>query len=224
MCLGLNDALSHVTWPPSHGFSNLMGITSSCFTPLMNLLLCCVYAVSPHTSKDNLSSTVCGRGHRPGKSSHSHRAGIMVLSIYVDIAAFPSVAFLLSNCTWDYSFPNYQLSLFPDFVFFLISLVVLLPSITVTVFEQSTWIRNIEAGCIVTLVCPVLPPWILHYYSSLPFLYDLSQQSSVHVLVLILHPIFLLLSLCVEFFVPVKDQFLAWFISNKAMLLMKFFS
>lgn len=99
MCLGLNDALSHVTWPPSHGFSNLMGITSSCFAPLMNLPLCCVYAVSPHTSKDNLSSTVCGRGHRPGKSSHSHRAGIMVLSIYVGIAAFPSVVFLLSSCT-----------------------------------------------------------------------------------------------------------------------------
>lgn len=49
MCLGLDDALSHITWPPNHGFPNSMGITSSCFTPLVNLLLCCVYAVSPHT-------------------------------------------------------------------------------------------------------------------------------------------------------------------------------
>lgn len=48
-CLGLNDAFSHITWPPNHGFPNSMGITSSRFTPLVNLLLCCVYAVSPHT-------------------------------------------------------------------------------------------------------------------------------------------------------------------------------
>lgn len=47
-CLGLNDALSPVTWPPDHGFSNLTGITSSWFTPLMNLLLSCVCAASPH--------------------------------------------------------------------------------------------------------------------------------------------------------------------------------
>lgn len=69
------------------------------FTPLMTVLLClCVRGVWPHTPGDNLSSTVCGRGYRLGKPSHFHGAGIMVLSMYTEVTAFPSVEFLLSNC------------------------------------------------------------------------------------------------------------------------------
>lgn len=61
-------------------------------------LFVCTQCLPAHTSGDNLSSTVCGRGYRLGKPSHFHRAGIMVLSMYAEITAFSSVVFLLSNC------------------------------------------------------------------------------------------------------------------------------
>ena len=147
----------------------------------------------------------------------------MVVSIYVGIAAFPngvSVSEIIPSLLTSFHFFLTLCS------FFLISLVRCLVLFAFC-YCYSVWMKYTDkkyrSRMYCNCVCPVLPPLMLHSCSSLPFLYDLAQQSSIHVLVLILHPIVFLFSLSVEFFVPVKDQFLAWFISNKAMLSMKFF-
>lgn len=87
-----------ISWPPDCCFSTSKGTISPFYSSDDRAALLVCMRCLPHTPGDNLSSTVYGRGYRLGEPSHFHGAGIMVLSMYAEITAFPSVVFLLSNC------------------------------------------------------------------------------------------------------------------------------
>lgn len=100
ICSGLNDALSHRRTAMTRRPRNEMEITSS-----SAVLPCSACGARPCTSLGITQAVLCVE-EVTDQENHFRTAGIMVLSVYVDIATLPIFVSLLSNCIWDYSFPT----------------------------------------------------------------------------------------------------------------------